>query len=366
MKKFIVRRRKLNKRLLEAEDFFSKELGKNIISVNYDDSQLMYFYRNGVDPKTHEHWDYFAGLWHFNEKEFTSSISSFDNELKSYPTYSIAYHYRGMAKVMLGNHEEAIEDFDQAIKFSRKMEDSYTIRAICKAKMGDFKGAIADCNTAIKINPDNCLSYYRLGAVLFLKKDYASSLNYVDKALESGCTLSFVYTKRASLNEILGDKDAARADMQKAKEARSIEAEVYYQEGLKLSKNHEHKAAIIEYDKALESEEHYHEYLIKNQNHGNIVTSGGLVIHELDHAREDILIDKAISLYCISNSAAAWTMAEHLIRKNPDNEAAYIIKALSMMKMASRLKSVIDYLKKVAQKGNKPAQAYFKMRGEQW
>ncbi len=73
-----------------------------------------------------------------------------------------AYHYRGLAKYRLNQHDEAIEDFNKAIDIDPEYDKVYVDRSIARIARGDYKAdredyktAIEDCNEAIRINSHN-------------------------------------------------------------------------------------------------------------------------------------------------------------------------------------------------------------------
>ena len=64
------------------------------------------------------------------------------------PNNSSAYSNRGLMKIKLDNHYEAISDFNKAIEINKKYPDAYLNRSISKSKIGDIEGACKDAKKA--------------------------------------------------------------------------------------------------------------------------------------------------------------------------------------------------------------------------
>ena len=65
-----------------------------------------------------------------------------------------AYGNRGVARVALGNAEDAIEDFDAAIRLNSKKAEYFYERGLVKETLGEKEAAEADFQKAKELDPD--------------------------------------------------------------------------------------------------------------------------------------------------------------------------------------------------------------------
>ena len=73
------------------------------------------------------------------------------------------YYNRGVAKLKLGDYEDAIADYDQAIALNPDDADAYYNRGIAKRGLGDHDSAIADFDQGIELKPDDGEAYFLRG-----------------------------------------------------------------------------------------------------------------------------------------------------------------------------------------------------------
>ena len=70
---------------------------------------------------------------------------------RAQPDHAEAYNNRGVAKNMLGQHDDAITDFDEAIRLSPNLAEAYTCRGIAKAASGLKDEAQKDFEIALEL-----------------------------------------------------------------------------------------------------------------------------------------------------------------------------------------------------------------------
>lgn len=87
-----------------------------------------------------------------------AAIADHDEALRLNPDLAIAYHNRGLAKLMLGK-EHAVEDFDQTIRLHPQSAIPYWNRAMAKSSLRQYEAAIADYDETIRRMPEYAGAY---------------------------------------------------------------------------------------------------------------------------------------------------------------------------------------------------------------
>ena len=62
------------------------------------------------------------------QERFKDAIVFFSEVIRIEPGHAVAYHRRGIAQSILGEHELAIEDYDEAIRLSPELAAAYANR----------------------------------------------------------------------------------------------------------------------------------------------------------------------------------------------------------------------------------------------
>jgi tetratricopeptide (TPR) repeat protein len=97
--------------------------------------------------------------------------------------------------------------------------------ALTKSESGDFQGAIADYTEAIRLNHNYAQAYNKRGIIRARNlKDYPAAKTDFDRAIEIDPNYADAYYNRARTRNLLGDKEGAIGDFQKA-------ADLYQKEG---------------------------------------------------------------------------------------------------------------------------------------
>ena len=165
---------------------------------------------------------------------YNAAIADHTKSIEIRPRSATAYNARGWAKYLLGqleteqgnapraqkHYQAAIVDSDQAIRLAKDTYYAYSYyhtRGAVKAALADYDKAIEDFGQAIRLKPTHILSY----------------------------------RDRAKAKEALGATDAAKADLQKITQIHIDLAKNCFQEGQAKYQQHEYKAALACFDKAL-------------------------------------------------------------------------------------------------------------------
>jgi tetratricopeptide (TPR) repeat protein len=151
----------------------------------------------------------------------------------------------------------AIAEFNKAIAMNGKCAAFYAARGGAYMLKGEIQQALADFNKSLEIDPQVPKTHLIRGALysVYLKDNQKAIADY-DKAIEL-CTKSEScdytdLTRRANLNEELGEYDKAVADLTRAIEMKPLESATYQRRGLiYLLQKKDMKLAYADFDRAI-------------------------------------------------------------------------------------------------------------------
>ncbi len=119
----------------------------------------------------------------FNEYAYQDAVDAFGKAMELDPKNVYAYHGRGDAYSILGNHQQAIADFTRAIELDPKDVSGYTSRADAYQELGDYEQAAANYSKAIELDPKDpnsigsrAFAYQQLGKHQRAIDDYAKMI----------------------------------------------------------------------------------------------------------------------------------------------------------------------------------------------
>jgi tetratricopeptide (TPR) repeat protein len=72
------------------------------------------------------------------------AIADYDQAIRIYPNFVLAYYNRGNTRYALGDKKGAIADYNQAILIDPNNALAYGNRGLTRSGLGDKKGAIDD------------------------------------------------------------------------------------------------------------------------------------------------------------------------------------------------------------------------------
>lgn len=84
-----------------------------------------------------------------------SAIEDYDRALALDPNYAIAQTNRGMARLAKGAFVQALRDYDMAIELDPAYAPAYANRCWLFGFMGYGDTALADCDESLRLNPDD-------------------------------------------------------------------------------------------------------------------------------------------------------------------------------------------------------------------
>ena len=148
--------------------------------------------------------------------DLSGAIADYNKAIEITPDYANAYYNRGVARSELGDFSEAIVDYNKAIEITPDYADAYNNRGVVRYYLGDLLGAIADFNKAIKFKPDHAEAYYNRGQRFAQLEKTTLAIIDFNKAIEIKPDYASAYLSRGAAHFLLGNKQKASADTQKA------------------------------------------------------------------------------------------------------------------------------------------------------
>lgn len=160
---------------------------------------------------------------------------------------------RGLANARRGEPGAAIADYDRALALDAGNVDALTNRAALRAVAGDNVRAIADLDRVLALQPANAVALYNRGYSHFTLGDHDGAVADYSAALAADPEMAVAYTNRCLARAVAGrDEAGARADCARAASLMPQSADVHETRAFLHLKLGETRAALAEYEAALE------------------------------------------------------------------------------------------------------------------
>lgn len=157
-----------------------------------------------------------VGVAYYNKGDYDKAMEFYTKSISLKPTTK-AYTNRGLAYLKLSKEADANKDFEEALRMDKTgaFKVHYIIgRLNCEAQKYDV--ALAELNKALEANKTHSPSQYYLALVLLAKKDTATSLLMLDKAIANNADYAEAYFKRGEIMFAKGHFENAISDLKKA------------------------------------------------------------------------------------------------------------------------------------------------------
>lgn len=209
--------------LQKAQESFDKSLEINPKSEYVDDIKK----RKGIIINQ----IFASGVEHFNNKNYTGALESFENVLKINPADTMSALNAAYSAERSGNNEKAKLYYNQLIDMKYNEPKIYLfLSKIYKAEKDTAK-AFATVQAGRQTFPgDNSLVIEELNFYLFSGKS-REALEPLNLAITKDEKNANLYFARASIYDKLGESDKAKADYQKAIELKADYFDAYYNLG---------------------------------------------------------------------------------------------------------------------------------------
>ena len=205
-----------------------------------------------IDPEYVEAY-FYRGDAKRNMRRYFAAIPDYDTVIKLKPDYAEAYYRRGNAKQSMGKYEDAIPDYDVVIRMQPKYADVYQSRGNANLKLEQYEAAVLDFEIVIGLKPDYAKAYFDRGKAKYHLGQFEDAVADIDVAIRLNSNdLTNYYYYRGSAKYELGQYAEALADLDKSNVMHPFNPETLHNLGKTRAALGEYKAAIKDYNMALQ------------------------------------------------------------------------------------------------------------------
>lgn len=357
----------------------------------------------------------FAVKSHLRAKQWESSFSIAQADMKRLKDSTSPYIMRGRAWLAAGNNEQAIADANKALEINPDSRLGLLLRASIRQRMQDFTGIVEDYNRALQLQPNDPLTLNNRGLAFIETGEFEKAEEDFNQAIRLLSTYAHAYHNRAGAKLFMGQLQAACQDYQSALKMGyapsenmlkrfcnladdSQKADVLISLGRELaSKNHPTRALSL-FETALahdaakpqlyfwmgntyqqmkryaDAEEAYSQSIARDNGfalayakraalRGAFLGKAKEALTDLNKALElepdleEALFNRAVAHAQNKNFQASLQDLEKIIQLNPSQHRAYMLKGITYLQMGKMREACADWSKALSL-GNNDASAY--------
>lgn len=188
----------------------------------------------------------------FNVGDYQNAIDNYNNAIRLEPDNNVLYWNRGESYRMLEEYQSALDDFLTYQEMSTYVTiDFYLKKVEVEVELGMLKEARDDYTTSINILPSDADLYLGRANVSYAMENWNDALSDYGKYLNSTKS-AVVYGNRGYCYYMLGQLDAALADLDLCISMDPDYAWAYYTRGQIKTDLEDYEAAKADFDKANE------------------------------------------------------------------------------------------------------------------
>lgn len=195
-----------------------------------------------------------------------NGITLFNEVIRHYPDYELAYINRGTLYLNKQKNKEAISDFNKAIHLDEEREITYYNRALAYYNLGQFDSAYADCSRTIRYNSLFFDAWYLRGFLKNKSGNFAGAIADYNQVIYLSPSHKLAWYNRGNARKNLGDLKGALLDYQQTIHLDSAFAMAYNAAGVTLFFMGDYRGSLNYYDQAIK----------KNPGEGNFLFNRGL------------------------------------------------------------------------------------------
>jgi tetratricopeptide (TPR) repeat protein len=155
------------------------------------------------------------------EGKYNEAIEAFNKAIELNPKDAVAYNNRGAAYGQIGNYKQQIEDSSKALQLNPKDAVAFNNRGVAYGELGNYEQEIEDCTKAIELNPKLAVAYYHRGvayqklgnrkqAIKDKSKAYALNPRKTWGKVEIVTSEAAVYSKDENRVKVIGNRNSKR------------------------------------------------------------------------------------------------------------------------------------------------------------
>ena len=229
-------------------------------------------------------------------------------------TYAIANTHNF---IKAGNFQNALDSINEAIELGLKLPVTYYNRGYIQFQLKNWVGAIQDYSEAIKLNPLDAENYNAKGRALFEVGKLEEAVEDFSKAIVMSENYEDAYYNRGVCYRFLNQFEKAISDFEKAIHLNGKNPNSYFQMGMVYEDLNDSEMAIANYAKAL------------------AITPSDV----------DVLLQKANLEFSIRNYSQTIQTCSQVVKIQPENKQAYLLRALAKTKSGDLLGALEDSTK---------------------
>jgi len=153
-------------------------------------------------------------------------------------TDAMVYYVRGLARLLLGEQDEALQDFVTAGDLDDTLVEAHLERSHIYRQREQLDRALEALTHAVQVRPDYAVAYLARARVRFESKSFLGALDDCDRALQINPDFARAWHNRGLINLQIGDVPAAIDDLGRAIDsdpdyasAHFYRGEAYYRAG---------------------------------------------------------------------------------------------------------------------------------------
>ena len=213
-----------------------------------------------------------------------------------HPRHFHSWFVRGMCHEQIGEYAESAECWTCCIALEPDLPGAYYNRGIVRLKQGDFTQADSDFTRAIELQPERYDAFTQRASARRGLKDYAGAIKDLDHVIEHADAPVRAWFLRATLKELVGQPDSAKADRAEGMKLQPIDELGWSTRGYARMRS-EPGEALKDFDEALKLNLRSREALINK----SIVLS-----ENLNRPKEAIaVLDRVLEFYPDHHGARA-------------------------------------------------------------
>lgn len=196
---------KINNDLPEAHSF----KGNALYNLGeYNDAAESFSHAIEKEPNEAEH--YYDRSWSYcNMDKYEDSIVDINKALEIEPKTSAFYYDRGRFEYWAERYKDAVTSFTKGIEL-KPTENKYLFRGNCYMELEKFELALSDFNSAIEIDPEFARAYYRRGILYKRLEQFAKAEKDFKKAIKLCPKYDDAMIELGYVRIILGKDDAMK------------------------------------------------------------------------------------------------------------------------------------------------------------
>lgn len=190
----------------------------------------------------------YRAITHLQLGNYDDALKDFQEAIDLRPDIAGSYYSRGVTYTLSKQYKKAIADFDQYIRQEDMVASAYVYRGNAHLYLKDTVAAMSDYNIAIKTNRNDPNGYNRRGGMYMVQDSMELALNDFNKAVECDTTYMLSYFNRAIVFSSLNKLGQSLDDFDKVIELDSTNSLTYFNRAIIRTQIGDYNRALEDYN----------------------------------------------------------------------------------------------------------------------